>query len=298
MLAPLWCFSKYLQRAFNCDGEENFVFIILEKCPVDLLDQKEREYIERMCLTDNALGYNLENGGNVGKEVSEAARESKRGINNPMYGRKLSKEHIQQLRIKNRGHRSSLTEDQVEEIKILLAHDNISTRKIGEIFGVSRDVICKIKTGKNWYWVRSDLNECISDEYKKRIRDQKILEMSENGFSRNQISRELKIAINTVEKILDKPSNYFYGNSKRKQDLKKNVIEDFEHELSKQEIMEKYSINSSMYVKLTHDAYVKKQEDLKTKAIKMRKSGMMVKDIAKELGFARTTISRWTKSVK
>lgn len=27
----------------------------------------------------------------------------------------------------------------------------------------------------------------------------------------------------------------------------------------------------------------------------MRKSGMMVKDIAKELGFVRTTISKWTK---
>ena len=58
--------------------------------------------------------------------------------------------------------------------------------------------------------------------------------------------------------------------------------------------MAKHHIKSCAYVSYTHDAYNKKLQELKNKAIEMRKSGMMVKDIAKELGFVRTTISRWT----
>lgn len=53
-----------------------------------------------------------------------------------------------------------------------------------------------------------------------------------------------------------------------------------------------------MYVSIISDEYNKNLKELQSKAIEMRKSGMMVKDIAKELGYARTTISRWTKSVK
>ena len=47
----------------------------------------------------------------------------------------------------------------------------------------------------------------------------------------------------------------------------------------------------------THDAYNIKINNIKNRAVEMRKSGIMVKDIAKELGFARTTISKWTKEV-
>jgi len=43
--------------------------------------------------------------------------------------------------------------DQVKEIKRLFKESKLSERRIGEVFGVSRDVVSKIKQGKNWSWV-------------------------------------------------------------------------------------------------------------------------------------------------
>lgn len=290
--------NPYLQRAFNADGEESFEFITLELCPVEKLDEVEREYIARMQTNDSYLGYNIENGGNVGKDVSEKVREAKRGSNNPMYGKHISEEHIQSLRIKNRGHGSSLTEDQVAEIKQMLADQKRSCREIGEMFGVSRAVICKIKTGANWYWVREDLNEVITDEYIKAQRDKEVLDLYKTGLSRAAIAKRLGITPMVVTKIIGSPAEWTYENSKDKQKRRADVIHDFESGLSKEEIMQKHGINSAMYVKLTHDAYVARCEAEKEKAVEMRKSGMMVKDIAKKLGRGRVTISRWTAAVK
>lgn len=284
--------NKYLQRAFNHDGEQNFKFIIIEKCPIEELDKQERYYIEKYQLMDNQLGYNLENGGNVGKEISELAREAKRGENNPMYGKKISQSHIEVLRIKNRCHGSSLNETQVEEIKLALVN-GVSEGELSDKYQVSKAVICKIKIGKNFSWVRPELNEKISEEYKKKIRNEKIIELYNKGYSYNKISKELKIEIRTVSNVLKKTSRHF-KHSEEKQQLINAVVADFEKGLTKEEIMRKHNITSASYVSYTHDAYNKKLQELKNKAIEMRKSGMMVKDIAKELGFARTTISRWT----
>lgn len=289
--------NKYLQRAFNRDGEDAFHFIVLEKCPVEELDERERQYIKSFRSMDNTLGYNLESGGNVGKEVSEAVKEAKRGANNPMYGKHISSAHIESLRVKNRCHGSSLTEEDVEKIKIELLH-GANCSDVGEEFGTTRAVITKIKTGKNFYWVRPDLNDKISETAKKRERNKKIRELDELGYSRGKISRELGITPATVTRVLGKPSDYFLKNSPQKQAISAKVLNDYRKGIPREEIMRTHGINPSMYVSIISDEYNKNLEELKNKAIEMRKSGMMVKDIAKELNRARTTISRWTKSVK
>ena len=285
-------YNKYLQRAFNQDGEQNFKFVIIEKCPIEELDKKERYYIEKYQLMDNYLGYNMENGGNVGKEISELAREAKRGEKNPMYGKKLSASHVEAIRIKNRCHGSSLRKEQVEKIKLDLI-SNVSEEELSNKYQVSKHVICKIKTGKNFSWVRPELNEKISENYKKKIRNEKIIDLYGKGFTRAEISKELKIMPSTVARVLKKPSRYF-KRSEEKQQLINAVVADFEKGLTKEEIMKKYNISSASYVSYTHDAYNKRLQELKNKAIEMRKSGMMVKDIAKALGYARTTITKWT----
>ena len=61
--------------------------------------------------------------------------------------------------------------------------------------------------------------------------------------------------------------------------------------------MKKNDIKPLVYTKVISSTYNSQKEELKRKAISMRKSGMMVKDIAKELGFARTTITKWTKDI-
>lgn len=289
--------NKYLQRAFNHDGEDALHFIVLEKCPVEELDEREKYYIGLLRSMDNMHGYNLESGGNVGKEVSEAVKAAKRGANNPMYGKHLNASHIESLRMKNRCHGSSLTDKDVEEIKIeLLSGANCS--EVAERFNTTRAVITKIKTGKNFYWVRPDLNDKITESAKKKTRNAKIRELAKAGYSRNKISKDLGITPATVARVLGEPSDVFVKNSPQKQAFRKMVLDDYRRGIPRKEIMKIYGINPSMYVSIISDEYNKNLEESKSKAVEMRKSGAMVKDIAKELGYARTTISRWTKSVK
>ena len=45
---------------------------------------------------------------------------------------------------------TNLTVEQVKEIKSLLKEGKLYERQIGEMFNISRDVVSKIKQGKNW----------------------------------------------------------------------------------------------------------------------------------------------------
>lgn len=57
----------------------------------------------------------------------------------------------------NRGEKhgmATLTISQVKEIKGLLKEGKLYERQIGEMFGVSRDVVSKIKQRENWAWLK------------------------------------------------------------------------------------------------------------------------------------------------
>lgn len=76
--------NKHLQYAWNKYGEENFEFIIIEYCNVDIIDERECHWIEYFNFTDTTLGYNIESGGSLNKEVSEYTKEKLRDINSYM----------------------------------------------------------------------------------------------------------------------------------------------------------------------------------------------------------------------
>lgn len=67
----------HLQRAWEQYGEESFVFSILEKCSIEKLDYEEIWWINYFNSTNRDFGYNIEDGGNLFKTVSE---ETKRRI--------------------------------------------------------------------------------------------------------------------------------------------------------------------------------------------------------------------------
>ena len=75
--------NSYLQNAWNKYGEEYFSFYILEYCSADLLDEKERYYIDYYNTLDRDLGYNLKSGGQdhnfqceeVRKKISESNKK-------------------------------------------------------------------------------------------------------------------------------------------------------------------------------------------------------------------------------
>lgn len=115
--------NKHLQNACNKDGLDRFEFIILELCEIELLDEKERYWIDFYKSLFREYGYNLESGGSLNKVYSEEskakirAKAKLRGIseetqkkawainkaklsnpeNHPMYGKKMSKESREKM---------------------------------------------------------------------------------------------------------------------------------------------------------------------------------------------------------
>jgi group I intron endonuclease len=67
--------SDYLQNSFNKYGKDYFIFGIIEECSIDVIDQREKYWIEYYDTYNN--GYNCllpngENGGNILSEEEKA----------------------------------------------------------------------------------------------------------------------------------------------------------------------------------------------------------------------------------
>lgn len=284
--------NLYLQREFAKYGEENFNFKILEKCSMNELDIKEIEWINNYDAMNNSKGYNMESGGNKNKIVSEKTRLKKCGNNNPMYGKKLSKAHIESLKIKNRANSKLLDKNDVVDIKErILKGEHRAT--IAKCYSVATTTIDKIAGGTNWYWVREDLTLKIKEQKEKSIaqRNKDIKDLEKRGIPRVKIAKLVNCTPTTVTRVLG------YNGFKTERERYAKIAEDYKKGLSKQEIMSKYNVCSFVYVKAISKEYNKQRQKIKEKAIEMREQGIRVKDIAKELGFARTTISKWTRNL-
>lgn len=73
--------NQYLQNSWNKYDSEDFVFSIIEECPLEKLDEKECYYIELYNTLDRNYGYNLKTGGqNGGAIVSEEIRDKMSSI--------------------------------------------------------------------------------------------------------------------------------------------------------------------------------------------------------------------------
>lgn len=96
----------YFYRAIQKYGWNNFEHIVL----FDNLTKEEAEYIEIELIsyhnsTNPEFGYNIENGGNLNKEISKETRKKMSiakkgkmsGENNPNYGKRLSNEHKKRI---------------------------------------------------------------------------------------------------------------------------------------------------------------------------------------------------------
>lgn len=77
--------NSYLQNAWNKYGEEYFSFYVLEYCSSDLLDEKERYYIDYYNTLDRDLGYNLKSGGQDHNFQCEEVRKKISTSNKKVY---------------------------------------------------------------------------------------------------------------------------------------------------------------------------------------------------------------------
>lgn len=277
--------NSYLQRAVNKYGLQKFEFIMLESVPEEMLDDREKYWISKYNSTNRNLGYNRELGGNKGKIVSEEVREAKRGVKNPMYGVKHSDETLKAMALHSRGMNNKLTAKQVEEIKIRLFNGE-TQKALADAYGVDVTSINKIQCAKNWGYIRADLNSHLIFQHK--ISRQKIAQLFSEGISKTEIAKRMGCNIATVCKV----TGITFAEEIRRRNAK--IAKDFESGIPKQEILKKYGINNHAFWDATSESRAKIENAEKSKAIELRKQGMMVKDIAKRLNRNRTTISKWT----
>jgi len=108
-------YNTPLSRAFRKYGLENFTFEVIEICPIEELDEKEKAYI-LLYQTLVPLGYNVSSGGTM-----------------------------------NRNHAVKLTYEKVQEISNLLKKSSLSQLEIAEIYTVSKDTITDINLGHTWF---------------------------------------------------------------------------------------------------------------------------------------------------
>jgi len=81
--------NSYLQNAWDKYNEDNFNFFIIEECDENIIDERERYYINLYQTTNRNNGYNLDSGGNLNKHHSE---ETKLKMRNSQLGKTLSEE--------------------------------------------------------------------------------------------------------------------------------------------------------------------------------------------------------------
>lgn len=87
--------NQHLQNAWNKYHEDNFIFYVIEECSIDMLDEKEKYYIEKFISNNDKYGYNIESGGRANQIVTE---ETRKKISNALKGRELSQEHKDNIR--------------------------------------------------------------------------------------------------------------------------------------------------------------------------------------------------------
>lgn len=81
--------NVHLQHAWDKYGENNFKFKILELCEQDVIDEREKFYINRYKCLDQKYGYNLESGGHNYKKLSESTKNKlKKGLEKANEARK------------------------------------------------------------------------------------------------------------------------------------------------------------------------------------------------------------------
>ncbi len=92
--------NSHLQAAWNKYGENSFKVYVLEKCPCELLNEREEYYINSLCTKTN--GYNQTDGGG-GRRGYKLSEQSRQKLAAASTGKKHSEETKRKLSIIHTG---------------------------------------------------------------------------------------------------------------------------------------------------------------------------------------------------
>lgn len=260
--------NSMLQNYCNKYWIHNLEFKIIEKCSIDLLDEREIFWINKFDSMKRNLGFNRESGGNLGKKYSEERILSLTGKCNPMYGKKWTDSQREKIVMANRGNSKVLNESDVNKIKENLAN-GISQSEIAKKYNVKFSTINKIMKCVNWSWVSEHLNEKL--------------------INYSSVKKQKKI--NNIQEVKLKKIN----NDKIKNEIYKKVLIDYEHGMEKGLIIKKHGISNTTYIRITSKLHNQKKEKLKNDIINLKNNGLTGKEIAARLNIHTCTVTEYLK---
>jgi len=285
--------NEILQRHHDKYGINDLKFETIEFCEIENLDDRERYWINYYDSMNRSNGFNMESGGNENKKISEERRKAITGNGNPMFGRKHSQDFINYMRIHNRASSDKLTLKNVEAIKRRLLNDERQV-ELAKEYDVTISTINKIAKCKNWEWVLPELNDNlikISDELKLK-RDNEFRRLFSKGLPIYEIAKTTNCEFSTIKKVLGKELNAKNSNWAL---TKKSILEDYKKGLRCKEIVNKYNIGKSTYVRIISKEYNNEKTILKEKILSLKKLGMPNVNIAETLNIHRTTVTEYLK---
>jgi group I intron endonuclease len=185
--------GKIIKLAIKKYGKNNFIKEILEHCNTkEILDNKEKYWIQKYNSTEKSIGYNITKGGEgcLGLKHSEETKEYMKkiniGKNNPMHGKSLSKKVLKQRsekvkllgihKYENNGNfKYKINGD---ELRDLFLNKNFKITEIAKHFNCSKDVI-------NNNLRRFEIYKPKSNKYNLDVNQ--ITEYKQNGLNLVQI---------------------------------------------------------------------------------------------------------------
>jgi group I intron endonuclease len=170
-------YNHELQKDFNQYGETNFTFHILEEVGnIDDLLSREQFFLDSKLDSEK---YNI---------------YSKAGSPEGHLHSKEHKEKLSKARIGEGNNRSTITEDQVKEIKRILIEGKLNLNEIATHFNTNRNVISDIKHNRSWSHIFVEGEDSIKVMKKTMLTDDLV----------KQIKNDLKEKVLTYKEIANK----------------------------------------------------------------------------------------------
>lgn len=211
-------YNKHLQRSLKKHGLDKFVFEVIEYCPEDVLNDRERYWIKRRGSEYADRGYNMAYAYTLFKEYDKnrEINKSKRKPNTFEYTEDIKTKFQKSIamywendnnRIKHSIATSKIEIDKAKEIKRMLHDDlSLSCNQIAEQLGVSLATVTHIQNLKSHTYLLPEYNFIIDN--KNKILDKKMnrlaLRMYRNGEPYSVIGERLGVHHRTAIRRIDR----------------------------------------------------------------------------------------------
>ena len=185
--------NSYLQASFNKHGIDSFEFRVLEEVPIDMLDIRERAWINYYQSNLRRFGYNIEDGGNPNKHLSI---ETRRKISLAHRGKVYSPERCLKMSIAQKGHHVMSDENRK---KLLEVHKGFrysveSRRKMSEAQKRRKPFSSETRRKMS----ESGRGKVLSEETRRKISDAQ--KGDKNWNHGKHLSEETKQKISKIKK--------------------------------------------------------------------------------------------------